>query len=69
MFFLKKDIPEEALIKIGFKKKENKKPMIIGIKYEKLSMQTCIMCGKPGKLTDNGWIMPLCKDCEEKGWE
>ena len=32
-------------------------------------MQTCIMCGNPGKLTDNGWIMPLCKDCEEKGWE
>ena len=29
-------------------------------------MQTCIMCGKPGKLTDNGWVMPLCKDCEEK---
>ena len=32
-------------------------------------MQTCIMCGKPGKLIDNGWIMQLCKDCEEKGWE
>ena len=38
-------------------------------KYEKLSEETCIMCGKPGKLTDNGWIMPLCKDCEEEGWK
>jgi hypothetical protein len=37
-------------------------------KYEKLSEETCIMCGKPGKLIDNGWIMPLCKACEEEGW-
>ena len=34
-------------------------------KYEKLSKKTCIMCGKPGKLTNSGWIMPLCKDCEK----
>ena len=33
MFFLKEDVPEETLIKIGFKKKENKNPIIIGIKY------------------------------------
>ena len=32
-------------------------------------MQTCIMCGNPGELIGKGWIMPLCKDCEEKGWE
>lgn len=35
-------------------------------KYEKLSEETCIMCGKPGKLTDSGWIMPLCGDCKKK---
>lgn len=35
-------------------------------KYEKLSMQTCIICGKPGKPTDNGWIIPLCGNCKKK---
>lgn len=35
-------------------------------KYEKLSKRTCIMCGTPGKLIDNGWIMPLCEDCKKK---
>lgn len=39
-------------------------------KYEKLSEETCIMCGKPGNLIDNGWIIiPLCKDCEEESWK
>lgn len=36
-------------------------------KYEMLSEQTCIMCGKPGKLINSGWIMPLCKECEKRG--
>ena len=35
-------------------------------KYEKLSEETCIMCGKLGKLTNSGWIMPLCEDCKKK---
>ena len=35
-------------------------------KYGKLSEKTCIMCGKPGKLTNSGWIMPLCEDCKKK---
>ena len=35
-------------------------------KYEKLSEKTCIMCGKPGELTNSGWIMPLCEDCKKK---
>lgn len=36
-------------------------------KYEKLSEKTCIMCGKPGELTNSGWIMPLCEDCKKEG--
>lgn len=24
------------------------------------------MCGKPGGLTNSGWIMPLCEDCKKK---
>lgn len=36
-------------------------------KYENLSKRTCIICGKPGKLTNNGWIMPLCFYCKKKG--
>lgn len=24
------------------------------------------MCGKPGELTNSGWIMPLCEDCKKK---
>ena len=35
-------------------------------KYEKLSEKTCIRCGKPGELTNSGWIMPLCEDCKKK---
>ena len=55
MFFLKKDIPEEALIKIGFKKKENKKPMMLGVKYENNQ------CGFFKPKDDYYWIMNL--DC------
>lgn len=55
MFFLKEDVPEETLIKIGFKKKENKNPMIIGIKYE--NNQCCFFKPK----YDYYWIMNL--DC------
>ena len=55
MFFLKKDIPEEALIKIGFKKKENKKPMILGVKYKNNQ------CGFFKPKDDYYWIMNL--DC------
>jgi len=30
-------------------------------KYEKLSYETCIVCGKPGNLEENkSWILPLC---------
>lgn len=36
-------------------------------KYENLSNRTCVRCGKPGKLTDNGWIIPLCSHCKRKG--
>lgn len=35
-------------------------------KYEKLSEHTCIICGENGKMTNHGWLMPLCKDCEDE---
>lgn len=38
-------------------------------KYEELSKKTCIFCGNPGNIIDNGWILPLCKKCEEDGWK
>ena len=39
-------------------------------KYEHLTENTCIQCGKVGvPLTDDGWIIPLCKDCYEKSME
>ena len=31
-------------------------------RYEKLSAQTCIVCGKPATLMSKHWIMPFC-DC------
>lgn len=33
-------------------------------KYEKLSYETCINCGKPATHMTKGWIMPLCNDCK-----
>ena len=35
-------------------------------KYEDLSEQTCISCGKPGIMRDGGWISPWCDDCYNK---
>lgn len=32
-------------------------------KYEKLSFQTCIHCGKPAEYISKGWISPYCEDC------
>ena len=32
-------------------------------KYEELSLNTCINCGKPAIGLTKGWISPLCKDC------
>lgn len=32
-------------------------------KYEKLSLETCINCGKPAIGFTKGWISPLCKEC------
>ena len=55
MFFLKKDISEETLIKIGLIKKENKNPRIFGVKYE----NNCRNFYLPED--DSYWIMDL--DC------
>lgn len=41
---------------------------VIGIvdKYEVLSQNICAICGKPDvKITNAGWIYPLCKKCYE----
>lgn len=36
-------------------------------KYEDLSLKTCELCGKEGKLEDiNGWYMTICDSCKEK---
>lgn len=31
-------------------------------KYEKLSSETCIVCGKPAKWRSRGWICPYCDE-------
>ena len=35
-------------------------------KYEDLSWNTCIKCGKPATHTSTGWICPYCEDCVNK---
>ena len=36
-------------------------------KYTYLSENICAICGKPDvKMTDTGWVYPLCKRCYEK---
>ena len=37
-------------------------------KYERLSMRTCIGCGKPASLISTGWICPWCDDCAADGY-
>lgn len=32
-------------------------------KYESLSWNTCIECGKPATHTSKGWISPYCEEC------
>ena len=33
------------------------------LKYENLSMQYCIECGKPATVVSDGWICPYCDNC------
>jgi hypothetical protein len=35
-------------------------------KYEKISWNTCIMCGKPATKITSGWISPYCDNCYPK---
>lgn len=35
-------------------------------KYENLSWDYCIKCGKPAKYISKGWISPYCEDCVNK---
>lgn len=35
-------------------------------KYENLSWNYCIRCGKPTEVISTGWISPYCKECAEK---
>ena len=35
-------------------------------KYESLSWDTCIKCGKPATHTSKGWISPYCEECVNK---
>lgn len=32
-------------------------------KYSYISQFICIVCGQPGRMYDDGWISPYCKDC------
>lgn len=34
-------------------------------KYEVLSENTCINCGKPSTHFTGGWIMPMCDNCDK----
>lgn len=34
-------------------------------KYEKISKNTCVVCGKPATKMTTGWIMPVCDYCFE----
>ena len=39
-------------------------------KYAELSSKTCVICGEPGVMRDDGvWIIPKCNKCYEKRWE
>ena len=35
-------------------------------KYEKISSEICIECGKPAKYETRGWITFICEDCAKK---
>lgn len=35
-------------------------------KYEEISENTCIRCGKPATMISLGWISPFCGDCAEE---
>jgi hypothetical protein len=37
-------------------------------KYEDLSWNTCIKCGKPSKYYTTGWIAPYCEECAGMIW-
>ena len=34
-------------------------------KWEDVSEKTCLICGKPGKMCNMSWVMPLCRECYE----
>ena len=34
--------------------------------YEKLSFETCVLCGEPATEMTHGWIMPVCSTCFDK---
>lgn len=44
----------------------NQEIMNIIDKYEDISYNTCIVCGKPAKYRTSGWICPYCEDCVPK---
>lgn len=39
-------------------------------KYERLSVRTCIVCGKPATRMTRGWICPYCDECcPDEAWD
>ena len=35
------------------------------LKYERMSLNICIKCGEPYTHLTEGWILPLCDECDE----
>lgn len=35
-------------------------------KYVDMSVRTCCLCGRSGKMTYVGWVCPFCQECWEK---
>ena len=46
----------------------NDEIMDILSKYEDISQNVCISCGKPAPMINQGWLSPECYDCFKKFW-
>lgn len=38
-------------------------------KYEDISYNTCVECGKPAKYVTLGYILPYCENCVKQNWK
>ena len=56
-------IKEKFGILCWYDKYSSKEVQKIIQKYEDLSWNTCVICGKPATKISSGWICPYCDDC------